>query len=85
VLLAFDGAVGPLYAQARRERVLAVKGDRAEGVAGVSSPVFGADGRLVGALTLTLPVQRFKPGLSAVVRAAAKRLTESLGGQFEAA
>jgi len=29
-------------------------------------------------------VQRFKPGLAALVRAAAKRLTEGLGGQFEA-
>ena len=83
VLMAFAGAVGPLYAQARRELVLAVKGDRAEGVAGVSSPVFDASGQVVGALTLTLPVQRFKVGLQPLVRAAAKRLTESLGGRFE--
>jgi len=85
VLMAFAGAPGAVCAKARRERVVALKGDRAEGVAGVSAPVFGASGELVGALTLSLPVQRYKAGLPAVVRAAAKRLTESLGGEFEPA
>ncbi|HEX6703276.1 MAG TPA: IclR family transcriptional regulator [Albitalea sp.] len=83
VLMAFSGARGPLYDAVRRDRVLALKGDREDGVAGVSAPVFDATGDLAGALTLSLPAQRFKPAFEPQVRQAAKRLTESLGGRFE--
>jgi DNA-binding IclR family transcriptional regulator len=84
VLQAFAGARGAVYDRVRRDRVVALQGDREEGVAGVSAPVFDARGELAGALTLTLPAQRFKASFEAVVRSAAKRLTEALGGRFEA-
>ncbi|HUG24429.1 IclR family transcriptional regulator [Piscinibacter sp.] len=83
VLGAFSGATGALYDRVRRDRVVALTGDREDGVAGVSAPVFGAGGQLEGALTLTLPAQRLQPAFTATVRDAAKRLTESLGGPFE--
>ena len=83
VLLAFAGEAGAVYDKLRRERVVALKGDREEGVAGVSAPVFDAEGGLAGALTLTLPTQRFKAEFEPLVRQAAKRLTETLGGQFD--
>lgn len=82
VLSAFDGGRGKLHQQVRRELVITLKGDREEGVAGVSSPVFDGAGQLAGALTLSLPVQRLKAGFEALVRDAARRLSEQLGGSF---
>jgi len=38
VLMAFAGARGDIYDQVRHDKVLALKGDREEGVAGVSPP-----------------------------------------------
>src|SRR6267142_2676033 len=67
VLMAFAGARGDIYDQVRHDKVLALKGDREEGVAGVSAPVFGDHGQLLGALTLTLPVQRFQAEFKKVV------------------
>jgi DNA-binding IclR family transcriptional regulator len=84
VLLAFSGQHGAVFDKVRRDRVAALKGDRQEGVAGVAAPVFGPAGQLVGALTVTLPTQRFKTEFAPVVRDAAKHLTEALGGRFEA-
>lgn len=82
VIKAFEGARGELYEQVRRDKVIALKGDREEGVAGVSAPVFDATGRLAGALTLTLPVQRFQAEFKKLVKAAAQQLTTDLGGTF---
>jgi DNA-binding IclR family transcriptional regulator len=83
VLTAYAGGRGKVHDRVRRDGVIALQGDREEGVAGVSSPVFDANGGLAGALTLTLPVQRFKPSFEAKVRDAARRLTAQLGGRFE--
>ena len=83
VLMAYAGAAGKPYDQIRKHGVIALKGDREEGVAGVSSPVFDAGGGLAGALTLTLPVQRFKPVFETLVREAARGLTAQLGGRFQ--
>jgi DNA-binding IclR family transcriptional regulator len=80
VLLAFDGAAGAPYDQIRRDGVAVLCGDRVPELTGISAPVFGADGGLVGALTLTLPTVRQLPGLDGVVKAAALRLTARLGG-----
>lgn len=82
VLLAFGpggGARGKLYDQARRDGVLVSSGDRVAGLTGISAPVWGAGGELVGALTLTLPDTRLKPGFAATVRRAAQSLSQRLG------
>jgi DNA-binding IclR family transcriptional regulator len=80
VLLAFDGEPGALYDEIRENKLFASIGDRAEGVAGISSPVFDATGKLVGALTLTMPATRFKKAHEAVLRSTAIEMTEGLGG-----
>jgi DNA-binding IclR family transcriptional regulator len=85
VLTAFSGARGELAERIRRERVIGLQDDRSRGLSGVSAPVFDADGRLMGALTLTMPTMRYTERHLKPVRAAAKRLTEALGGRFEPA
>ena len=57
-LLAFAGARGKVYEQIRRDGVIELVGDRVPELVGISAPVFGADGVLVGALTLTMPAHR---------------------------
>jgi len=82
VLRAFAGEPGPLYERIRREGVAALVGDRSPDIAGVSSPVFGPDGTLCGALTLTCPAGRFDEGFRQQVVDAASALTRALGGTF---
>ena len=82
VLMAFSGARGPRAAKIRRDRVVTLIGDRVPELAGVSSPVFGAGGELLGALTLTMPSERHVPGLDATVLKWASHLTTQLGGVF---
>lgn len=79
VLMAFGGARGRLYEQIRREGVADLSGDRVKDLAGISAPVFGVGGELLGALTLTLPAQRHRATLAATVRAAAARLSHRMG------
>jgi len=55
------------------------------GLAGISAPVWGAGGVLVGALTLTLPSTRLQRGHAASVKAAAERLSLRLGGAVASA
>lgn len=83
VLLAFGpggGGRGKLYDQIRRDGVFVSGGDRVPGLAGISAPVWAAHGELAGAITLTLPETRLKPGFAATVRAAAQALSKRLGG-----
>jgi DNA-binding IclR family transcriptional regulator len=80
VLLAFDGEPGDLYDQIRKNKLISSVGDRSEGVAGISAPVFDAMGKLVGALTLTMPATRFQKEHEAVLRSTAIEMTEGLGG-----
>ncbi|QPF75885.1 helix-turn-helix domain-containing protein [Roseateles sp. DAIF2] len=80
VLLAFGGARGKRYEQIRAEGLAELDGDRVEGLAGIAAPVFRAGGELVGALTLSLPSSRLKPGLAAEVKRAAAALSRRLGG-----
>jgi len=82
VIMAFSGAEGPLFDQIRREKVIALVGDRVPELAGVSAPVFEAGGQLVGAITLTFPKERFMESHVLTVRAAAAALTQQLGGAF---
>jgi DNA-binding IclR family transcriptional regulator len=81
VLLAFAGARGALYEQIRRDGVVVLSGDRVSELTGISAPVFGGEGALVGALTLTLPTPRLKPEFAPIVRDAARRLSLRLGHQ----
>jgi len=53
----------------------AMIGDRSIELAGVSAPVFHADGTLAGAVTLTVPAHRYKSAHIAPVRAAAQGLS----------
>lgn len=49
----------PLYAKIREQGYYTAVGDRLAEVAGISAPVFKADGTLAGALTLTMPASRY--------------------------
>lgn len=79
VLMAFGGARGAVAARIREEGVAVLDGDRVPGLTGISAPVFGPGGALVGALTLTLPSTRMKARFVAEVRQAAAELSAQLG------
>lgn len=68
----------PLSVQIRADGYFSGVGARLPDVAGVSAPVFGADGRIAGAVTLTLPAHRHDPGHIAPVVAAARALTAAM-------
>jgi DNA-binding IclR family transcriptional regulator len=48
-----------IYARIRAQGYFTAMGDRLAGVAGISAPVFKADGSLAAALTLTMPAERY--------------------------
>ncbi len=87
VLLAFTGAEPPAgaafsertLAEVRRRGWAHSVGERERGVASVSAPVFGADGRLLGAVSVSGPLERLtrQPGRlhAGAVLAAAKELS----------
>lgn len=68
----------PISVQIRADGYFSGVGQRLPDVAGVSAPVFGADGRIAGAVTLTLPAHRHDPRHVAPVVAAAQALTRAL-------
>jgi len=80
VLMAFSGAKGAIYERIRRDGYVALQGDRVPDLAGISAPVTGPDGKLVGALILTLPTYRYKDKYITPVREAAKAVSARLGG-----
>ena len=80
VLLAFSGAKGTIYDRIRKSGYAALQGDRVADIAGISAPVFGAGGELVGAITLTLPTHRYKERFVGPVREAAAAVSRKLGG-----
>jgi len=55
-------------------------GDRSPDLAGIAAPVFGATGNLAGAVTLTMPANRFRKGYASAVKSAAREITSKLGG-----
>jgi len=68
-----------LQARIRAQGYFAAVGDREAEVAGISAPVFGADGTLAGALTLTMPSHRYDERHVQPVLAAARELSLALG------
>jgi DNA-binding IclR family transcriptional regulator len=82
VLMAFSGARGARYTQIRRDQVLVASGDRVPELAGISAPVFGAAGELVGAVTLTMPAPRLNAAHAPQVCRAARQVTAGLGGVY---
>ena len=64
-----------LYAAIRERGYYTAVGDRLAEVAGISAPVFGADGALAGALTLTMPSNRYNERHVKPVLQAARSLT----------
>jgi DNA-binding IclR family transcriptional regulator len=83
VLLAFDperlktasARDRRLAAEIRARGFYAATGDRLAEVAGISAPVFAADGRIAAALTLTMPSHRYDERFAKPVLEAARRLT----------
>jgi DNA-binding IclR family transcriptional regulator len=75
---AFELKIDPISVRIRADGYFSGVGQRLPGVAGVSAPVFGANGHIAGALTLTLPAHRHDPRHAAPVVAAAKALTRAL-------
>jgi len=64
-----------LYDTIRAQSWCALVGDRTAELAGISAPVFHADGSLAAAVTLTMPTHRYDEGYIEPVRAAAKELS----------
>ncbi len=64
-----------LYEAIRAQGFCALVGDRTAELAGISAPVFHADGSLAAAVTLTMPTHRYDEGYIEPVRAAAKDLS----------
>ena len=79
VLTAFEGAEGSLYDRIRREGVVAVVGDRSPELAGIAAPVFKAGGVLAGAVTLTMPANRFTSAHVDPVKDTARAISRKLG------
>ncbi|MEQ1515373.1 MAG: IclR family transcriptional regulator [Usitatibacteraceae bacterium] len=80
LLSAYSGGKGARYAQIRRDGYVVAVGDRVPELAGISAPVFDADSRFVGAITLTMPTPRLNREFVAPVVAAAGELSAALGG-----
>jgi DNA-binding IclR family transcriptional regulator len=88
VILAFSGQQGKEFDRIR-ERFIAVSyGERDPHCAGLACPVFGADGNLIGALSVSGPRERFDDKnvarMAELVMEAAVRLTRDFGGQPQA-
>lgn len=67
-----------LYAKIREQGYYTAVGDRLAEVAGISAPVFKADGTLAGALTLTMPVFRYDLAYVRPVLESARKLGSML-------
>ncbi len=84
VILAFSGEPGRLYEEIRRRGWHWSIGEREEGIATVSAPVFGSHRRLLGAVCISGPASRLPRKtlfqLSAAVIDSAKALSWALAG-----
>ncbi|MBN8748652.1 Glycerol operon regulatory protein [Xylophilus ampelinus] len=68
-----------LYAAIRQAGAYSAVGDRLADVAGISAPVFGAQGAIAGAVTLTMPTHRYDTAYLAAVQRAAEQLQGKVG------
>ena len=61
-------------------------GERDKFCAGIAAPVFSQRNRLMGALSLSGPKERFTPAevqrMEGLIQSAARELTEKLGGTY---
>jgi DNA-binding IclR family transcriptional regulator len=87
VLLAFAGQPGAQADQVRRTLFASTLGVSDRATAAVACPVFGPANALEGALSLSGPIERFKPAaiarMSVALFAAARTITGGLGGDAE--
>lgn len=84
VLLAFSGAKGAEFDRIRKQMMCVSFGDRIADLGGVSAPVFGVGHKLIGALTVSVPLSRLDKRAAArfepIVQSHAAALTRALGG-----
>lgn len=84
MLLAFSGMAGAAWDELRNSAFALSTGEREAGCSGMAAPVFGPDGTLAGALSLSGPSSRFTEEAIALWRprleAAARAATRALGG-----
>jgi len=87
VLQAFNGEPGARYDRVRETMVAVSLGDRDKETAAVACPVFGAGGKLEGALSISGPLSRFSPEniqfFGVQLAEASRKLTLLLGGDPE--
>jgi DNA-binding IclR family transcriptional regulator len=88
VILAFSGEPGAIYEQIRQKGYHWSIGEREQGVATVSAPVFGMHWRLMGSVCISgpasrLPAERLE-ALAQTVITAANRLSYALAGNAAA-
>lgn len=87
VILAFFGEPGALYEEIRERGYHWTIGEREQGVATISAPVFGQHWRLLGSVCLSGPVSRLPrqrlEAMADTVKAAASRLSYALAGTRE--
>jgi len=88
VILAFDGERGDAFGRIRANFVEASFGERDPDCAGIASPVFGPEDKLIGALSVSGPKTRFNKDtirlMSDLVLDGAVHLTLILGGRNDA-
>lgn len=68
-----------VLARIRTDGFMTAVGDRLAEVAGISAPVFHADGSIAASLTLTMPAHRFDERHVGKVLAAARQLNGRVG------
>lgn len=87
VLMAFSGETGMQYEKIRRQMIAITLGERDSETAAIACPVFGVDQKLEGALSLSGPIQRFRPSdikrMSPSLVMAARAMTAGLGGDVD--
>ncbi|WP_035724250.1 IclR family transcriptional regulator [Fodinicurvata fenggangensis] len=86
VILAFEGQTDEESERIRAQHHALSLGERDASCAGIAAPVFGADGGLVGSLSMSGPRERFTEENVARMRPllmeAVQEITESLGGRY---